>query len=168
MIVGSTPVIDNTNVNSAPQATTGSFHINRDTSYEGQLTATDADGDRLKYFIVTTAQHGSITLYENGCFTYTPAAGYTGNDTFSYKVSDGTSFSSIKVVTVNILDEISGTLPAAPDNLTVTALSTTKLELHWNDNADNEEGYLIYQDGKLVASTKANETSKVICCELEA
>jgi len=154
-------------VNNAPQAITKSFNINRDARYEGQLTATDADGDRLEYVIVDAPLHGSVTLHENGCFTYTPDAGYKGSDTFSYRVYDGTCSSSIKTVTINI-DETPDITPAAPDNLTVTALSTTKLELHWNDNADNEEGYLIYQDGKLVASTKANETSKILCSGLKA
>lgn len=33
--------------------------------------------------------HGVLTLNANGSFTYSPAAGYAGTDTFAYAVSDG-------------------------------------------------------------------------------
>jgi hypothetical protein len=32
--------------------------------------------------------HGSLTLNQDGSFSYTPAAGFTGTDSFTYKVSD--------------------------------------------------------------------------------
>src|ERR1700742_5225768 len=32
--------------------------------------------------------HGSLTLNQDGTFSYTPDAGFTGTDTFTYKVSD--------------------------------------------------------------------------------
>ena len=34
--------------------------------------------------------HGSLTLNPNGSFTYTPAAGYLGSDSFTYRADDGT------------------------------------------------------------------------------
>src|SRR3712207_8372535 len=33
--------------------------------------------------------HGSVTLESNGSFVYTPASGYTGPDSFTYRASDG-------------------------------------------------------------------------------
>ncbi len=67
-------------VNQTPVATFSNFTINRDSGYDGQLTADDADGDTLKYVIVTQPSHGSVLLHDNGCFTYTPDSGYQGTD----------------------------------------------------------------------------------------
>jgi hypothetical protein len=36
----------------------------------------------------TAPAHGSLTLNQDGSLSYTPAAGFTGTDTFSYTVSD--------------------------------------------------------------------------------
>ena len=121
-------------VNSTPVATFDTFSISKDARYDGQLTATDADGDMLKYIIVTQPQHGSVVMHDNGCFTYTPDAGYKGGDTFSYKASDDMSSCAVKRVTVNV-NEPAVQTPNAPTNLKVKALSTTKLELTWSDNA---------------------------------
>jgi uncharacterized repeat protein (TIGR01451 family) len=41
-----------------------------------------------------TTQGGSITISANGSFTYTPLAGYTGNDTYTYTLNSTTSGSS--------------------------------------------------------------------------
>ena len=51
---------------------------------------TDADGDTL--VLQSVGQPGAGTLVDNGdgTLTYTPAASYTGKDTFTYVVSDGT------------------------------------------------------------------------------
>jgi hypothetical protein len=106
-------------------------------------------------------------LHDNGCFTYTPNAQYQGSDSFSYKASDDVSSCGVKTVTVDVCKPTIQP-PAAPTNLTIKALSTTKLELTWSDNSNNEEGFVIYQDGKLVASVRENETKKVIHCGLRA
>jgi hypothetical protein len=36
----------------------------------------------------TSPAHGTLSVNPNGSFSYTPAAGFTGTDTFTYKVSD--------------------------------------------------------------------------------
>lgn len=49
---------------------------------------TDADGDALSAEIVTMPAHGSLRLAADGGFTFEPAAGFTGADTFVYRASD--------------------------------------------------------------------------------
>ncbi|AMK25196.1 Ig-like domain-containing protein [Sphingobium sp. TKS] len=49
---------------------------------------TDIDGDALSISALGTAGHGSVQI-QNGKVLYTPAAGYTGDDAFTYTVSDG-------------------------------------------------------------------------------
>ena len=41
--------------------------------------------------LVTGPAHGTLTLNADGSFTYTPTAGYTGTDSFTYKANDGTA-----------------------------------------------------------------------------
>jgi len=70
---------------------------------------TDADGDALviQSFDATTAQGGTVTRSGAG-LAYTPAAGFTGADSFSYVVSDGsaedTGAVSVAVIAGQIID----------------------------------------------------------------
>ena len=50
----------------------------------------DPDSEPLTAVLVTGPGHGTLTLNANGSFTYTPAANYTGPDSFTYRASDGT------------------------------------------------------------------------------
>ncbi len=70
----------------------------------------DADGDALTLAGVTQPAHGTAAIDDNGTpddaaddrIVYTPAAGFTGSDSFTYTVSDGTATDSATVaVTVD-------------------------------------------------------------------
>ncbi|HPR41823.1 MAG TPA: fibronectin type III domain-containing protein [Candidatus Methanofastidiosa archaeon] len=50
-------------------------------------------------------------------------------------------------------------VPNPPTTLTANALSTTSIELAWNDNADNEDGFKVFRNGTLIATLPANTTS---------
>ncbi|QTV80397.1 LamG-like jellyroll fold domain-containing protein [Microbacterium sp. NIBRBAC000506063] len=52
---------------------------------------TDADGDTLTAVLVTEPANGELELNADGSFTYTPDAGFSGADTFTYRASDGTA-----------------------------------------------------------------------------
>ena len=54
--------------------------------------------------LVSSTNHGALTLNANGSFTYTPAAGFVGNDSFSYKANDGTAVSGIAQVNISVFD----------------------------------------------------------------
>jgi len=49
-----------------------------------------------------TVQHGTLVLNEDGTFTYTPDPTYTGQDVFTYAVTDGESGAELTWVTVTI------------------------------------------------------------------
>jgi VCBS repeat-containing protein len=56
----------------------------------GVLTsAVDPDSPTITALLQTPATHGAVTLNANGSFVYTPATGFTGNDSFTYRGSDG-------------------------------------------------------------------------------
>jgi VCBS repeat-containing protein len=76
----------------------------------------DPDGDPLSAVKVSDPQHGSLSLNANGSFSYTPAAGYVGPDTFSYKASDGSADSGTATVTITVKD-------ATPPSVTINQAS---------------------------------------------
>jgi hypothetical protein len=61
-------------------------------------------------FPTTTTQGGTVTLAANtGAFTYTPAAGFVGNDTFVYTLSNGFATSTATVtITVTAAQVVQG------------------------------------------------------------
>mgnify|MGYP000899221705 CR=1 FL=1 len=63
---------------------------------------TDVAGTQLTAVTVSQPQHGTLSLNPNGGFTYTPANGFVGADTFTYRASDGNAQSSPATVTVNV------------------------------------------------------------------
>jgi hypothetical protein len=65
--------------------------------------ASDADGDSLTASMGTSPTHGYVMLMSDGSFYYTPNSGYTGSDSFTFTVSDGTLSSSAKTVSINVL-----------------------------------------------------------------
>ena len=63
---------------------------------------TDPDGQDLSADIVTVAEHGSVVLAADGSFSYTPDTNFFGEDSFTYRSSDGTDFSNIATVMVTV------------------------------------------------------------------
>ena len=64
----------------------------------------DPDGDRLSFaspLPLTNPDHGRLTV-TTGAATYTPDAGFSGTDTFTYAVSDGRDSSPPAKVTVTV------------------------------------------------------------------
>ena len=49
----------------------------------------DPDGDSLSISGISGAANGTVSSNANGTLTYTPKAGFSGNDSFSYSISDG-------------------------------------------------------------------------------
>jgi hypothetical protein len=53
-------------------------------------TDVDSAASSLRVALVTAPLHGTLTLGSNGGFTYQPAAGYIGADSFTYLANNGT------------------------------------------------------------------------------
>jgi hypothetical protein len=59
-------------------------------AYRFLLFSYDPDGDPLSLFSVTSPSHnGRPVVFGTNQVTYTPAAGYLGQDSFTYTISDG-------------------------------------------------------------------------------
>jgi VCBS repeat-containing protein len=50
----------------------------------------------------TDTTYGDLTLNADGSFTYTPNAMWSGVDTFTYRVYDGTGYSNVVSVTIMV------------------------------------------------------------------
>ena len=94
--------VDLLNVN--PVANPGDFQVDEDSSFQGQLSATDADGDALAFSITTQPQHGTVELINatTGSYIYHYESNFFGNDSFTYTVSDTRGGSSTSTVTFTI------------------------------------------------------------------
>ena len=154
------------NVNNTPVGTFEEFSTNKDITYIGELSASDKDGDTLIYEIVQAPKHGEIVIDKNGCFTYKPTNDYTGNDSFSYIVKDEISESKVKNVKITVSSK-DITIPSAPSDLKVEALTLCKLKISYSDNSENENGFEIYRDGELISVEKANTTTTDICAHMK-
>ena len=95
-------------VNDAPVARTDSYTTDEDTpltigAEEGVLiNDSDVEGDTLSAVLVTGPSKGTLTLNEDGSFTYTPNANVNGSDSFTYKANDGALDSSAATVSITI------------------------------------------------------------------
>lgn len=81
----------------------------------GNLLANDAFGadDPVASGLLTftNGAHGTVVYNNDGTFTYVPAAGYDGSDSFTYTIRDGDGDTSTATVTLSNIH--SNTLPAA-------------------------------------------------------
>jgi hypothetical protein len=88
-------------VNDAPEANSLSVLALVDKPLPIVLSGTDVDGDALSFTIVSSPMHG--TLSGTGAnLTYTPEAGYVGEDSFSFVVNDGELESATAVVSIMV------------------------------------------------------------------
>ncbi|QEF96413.1 hypothetical protein Mal15_04410 [Stieleria maiorica] len=99
--------VDITAVNEAPTATGESFTVNPGDSLS--VTApgvifndTDVDGDTLAVVLVTGPTNGSFSLEPGGGFTYTPNPGFFGQDSFFYRVTDGSLSSNVAEAVIEV------------------------------------------------------------------
>lgn len=90
-----------TPVNDPPVADPQSVTTPQDTALAIILTGSDVDGDPLSYSIGTGPAHGSLSGTPPGV-TYTPAAGYSGSDSFTFSVNDGTVTSAPAAVSITV------------------------------------------------------------------
>jgi VCBS repeat-containing protein len=112
-----------TAVNDAPEAQNDSYSTTRNTvltiAAPGVLgNDIDVDGDALTVVVVNGPGHGALNLGANGGFTYTPAAGYLGGESFTYRANDTGADSNMATVSITVLD-INVTPVAANDTYNV-------------------------------------------------
>jgi metallophosphoesterase (TIGR03767 family) len=62
----------------------------------------DPEGDAMTAALASGPSRGTLTFNPNGSFTYKPALGFKGTDSFTYRASDGQSSSNVATVTIKV------------------------------------------------------------------
>jgi hypothetical protein len=94
----------------------------------------DVNGDPLTAVLDSGPSNGNLVLNEDGSFSYTPSPDFFGEDSFTYKASDGSALSNgaTVTITVNSMDD----LPEATDDSATTEVDVP-IEIDVLVNDDN-------------------------------
>jgi len=94
-------------VNDAPEANDDSYTTDEDvdlTTIDAGVLGNDidTDGPSMTMDVVTEPNHGTLFPNSNGNFVYYPDTNYNGSDSFTYRVYDGTLYSTPATVFITI------------------------------------------------------------------
>lgn len=127
-----------TPVNDAPVALSDTNSTVEALPVSGTVATNDSDidGPSANYSVVSGPSHGTLVLNGNGSYTYTPGAGYTGVDTFTYALCDGGTpdlcDTALVLVTVRIRntrpDAVNDTITTAEDNPITGSVGTNDID----------------------------------------
>jgi hypothetical protein len=87
--------------NNTPLASSQTVGLNEGESKSLTLVATDADADNLNYVVISQPSHGTLSGSAPN-LSYTPTNGFSGTDSFTFKVNDGKKDSNIATVSLNV------------------------------------------------------------------
>jgi hypothetical protein len=76
-----------------------SIEVEKDNIYEGRLFEPN---NINRAMISLSAQNGTVTVNADGSFRYYPNKGFTGTDTFTFKLSEGLDWSEDTLVTITV------------------------------------------------------------------
>jgi len=104
-----TATVTITGANDGPVALDRVAETDEKESVSGQLTATDVDSDNLTFSLADEGgpAHGTVEIAADGSYTYTPAEGFSGADSFTYQVDDGDGGTTTATVSVTV-NEVDG------------------------------------------------------------
>jgi VCBS repeat-containing protein len=105
------------------------------------LNDSDANGDPLTAILDDTAEHGTLVFNSDGSFTYTPQAGFSGDDFFRYRADDGLIESQKARATISVLavdtqpPQVTWTSPVADQGIQKVGDEVVRLEVTASDNS---------------------------------
>ncbi|PYG25458.1 VCBS repeat-containing protein, partial [Pelagimonas varians] len=163
-----TAVLNILAVNDAPVTSDAVGETPEDTALHGFLEASDVDvTDTIAFTLKTGPAHGSVTIDPDGQYHYTPDENFSGDDSFTFTVSDGqitTDVHSVSLtvqpvadaptltVTPDLLDELATPTPVGGSSLvnetllgtqryaTVAALDDGGFVVTWSSNESGSFG----------------------------
>ena len=137
--VTATVSVDVTVINEPPVATddTANTELNTAVNIDVLANDTDPEGDALTVTIDQQGGNGTAEVNQDGTITYTPVDGFTGTDSFTYQINDGTNAPVAATVEVNVSDP--NQPPVAVDD-TASTLLNTAVNIDVLDNDTDPEG----------------------------
>jgi large repetitive protein len=146
-----TPVVD-----VPPSANNGQIGVLGGAATSGTLGATPGSISTLTYSIVAQPSHGMVAITNSsiGAFTYTPAAGYAGSDSFTFNVSDGlwTSSAASESIVVATSTAALALSYTGPNNVTVVANQDLVYDLTVTNTDSQQPAINVVLTGTLVSS----------------
>ncbi len=140
-------------VNDDPVAADDSTTLAEDAAtYSGSVSATDVDLDTLTYSLGDNVGHGTLVFNADGTFDYTPDADFTGEDSFTYTVSDGNGGSDTGTFTIVVTPvndapvAADGSDSVDEDTVLTGSVSATDVDLDtltYTVDSDVTEGVLV-------------------------
>jgi hypothetical protein len=67
-----------------------------------RVNDSDGDGDPLQVIIVSQPDNGTVTVNNDGSFTWMPRNGFERDTSFTYKLFDGQAYSNVATVTIDV------------------------------------------------------------------
>ncbi len=92
-------------LSSAPVAQNDNYQTTQGTALSVSapgVLGNDTGGSGATAVLASNPANGALVLQADGSFTYTPSAGFTGSDSFTYQASFGGKSSNIATVTVTV------------------------------------------------------------------
>lgn len=114
-----TYVVDNPVTNTVPVAAADSASTEAGIAVEIAVLANDFDSDDDTLTITSVSGGGSTVINASNTITYYPAEGFSGNDSFSYSISDGRGGTDSAAVNIIVAAALN-TDPVAIDDLAST------------------------------------------------
>lgn len=116
--------------NSAPTADPDSYDLMQGESLVVDAPGvmandSDLDAETLIAGLVSPPAHGVLNLNEDGSFTYTPVAGFSGGDKFVYSVTDALGETSTATVVLNVAAPAVVAPPAIDDGPRLDVVAAT-------------------------------------------
>ena len=141
-------------VNDAPEVNDDEYETTVDTILtiereKGVLSNDmDVDQDTISSILMGNVSKGTLEFSNDGTFVYTPSPSFFGQDTFSYRATDGASLSERAIVTLTVMS-VNDAPVAADDSYEMAKNSTLAIDAKGvlaNDedlNADSLEAVLV-------------------------
>jgi M6 family metalloprotease-like protein len=150
-----------TGPNNVPTVSDQTVVTDEDTAKSLTLSATDADNDTLSYSIVDSPLHGMLTG-SGASRIYIPAANYNGEDSFSYRVNDGTTDSATATIKITVAPVNDAPVANAGPDQSITAVGAlTSVLLDGSASKDADSDALIYTWSEGAVTLATGVTPKV-------
>jgi VCBS repeat-containing protein len=158
----STPFPDSLIINEAPTTNNAAAATMASVPVNGQITGKDADGDIILFSATgTTLSQGTLTLQSNGQWTYLPAPGFVGTDTFTFKASDyygGQSPTRTLTITVTT-NPADADNDGIPDSYEQSTFGSTGADALGDADGDGQSNYFEYLAGTNPVNAGQNLTT---------
>jgi hypothetical protein len=127
--------------NQAPTANNQTVTLQQNTTKVISLTGTDPEGKTLTFTVLTNPAHGTLSgTIPN--LTYTPNSNFYGQDSFTFRVNDGTQNSSIATVAITVT-QVNQAPTANAQNVTVTKNTSKTITLTGTDPQNSPLSFFV-------------------------